>query len=52
MFQFIEDRIFNVLQDAIDLFLGNYVVNSGQKISPFHDQRDWKYLAVSALFLY
>jgi len=38
-------------QDAIDLFLGNYVVNSGQKISPFHDQRDWKYLALPVILL-
>eukprot|EP00112_Aurelia_sp_Birch-Aquarium-sp1_P022960 Seg666.6 transcript_id=Seg666.6/GoldUCD/mRNA.D3Y31 product="Phosphatidylinositide phosphatase SAC1-B" protein_id=Seg666.6/GoldUCD/D3Y31 len=38
-------------QDAIDLFLGNYIVNPGQKPSPFHQQRDWKFLALPVILL-
>lgn len=35
-----------VLQDAIDLFLGNYSVDEVDSVSPFHVQKDWKFLAV------
>lgn len=38
-------------QDSIDLFLGNYVVNTGKKDSPFREQKDWKFLALPVIFL-
>eukprot|EP00794_Sanderia_malayensis_P018849 gene18849-20747_t len=38
-------------QDAIDLFLGNYVVNPGRKESPFRVEKDWKFLALPVIFL-
>ncbi|KAL7976805.1 hypothetical protein Chor_008754 [Crotalus horridus] len=36
-------------QDAIDLFLGNYSVDEVDSLSPFHIQKDWKFLAVRIL---
>eukprot|EP00795_Rhopilema_esculentum_P001102 gene1102-15437_t len=38
-------------QDAIDLFLGNYIVNPGQRVSPFFEKRDWKFLALPVILL-
>lgn len=36
-----------LLQDAIDLFLGNYSVDEVEPASPLHVKKDWKFLAVS-----
>ena len=41
-------------QDAIDLFLGNYVVEESEgvtKPSPLRPERDWKVYAVSVVSL-
>lgn len=39
-----------LLQDAIDLFLGNYSVDEVESVSPLHIQKDWKFLAVRIFF--
>ncbi len=39
------------LQDSIDLFLGNYIVEEGEgvaKPSPLRQENDWKIVAVSS----
>lgn len=36
-----------LVQDAIDLFLGNYSVDEVEPASPLHVKKDWKFLAVS-----
>jgi len=41
-----------IFQDAIDLFLGNYVVEENEgvtKPSPLRPERDWKVYAVSVM---
>ena len=43
---------FLLLQDAIDLFLGNHIVEETEGLatrSPLAVQRDWKFYAVSTL---
>lgn len=38
------------LQDSIDLFLGNYIVEPSEGItkpSPLHKKREWRYLLVT-----
>lgn len=38
------------LKDAIDLFLGNYIVDATEgvsKPSPLNQRKDWKYMLVS-----
>ncbi|XP_013926529.1 PREDICTED: phosphatidylinositide phosphatase SAC1 [Thamnophis sirtalis] len=38
-------------QDAIDLFLGNYSVDEVDSLSPFHIQKDWKFLALPIIMV-
>ncbi|RUS70045.1 hypothetical protein EGW08_022194 [Elysia chlorotica] len=41
-------------QDAIDLFLGNYIVEENEGLttkSPYEVDRDWKYYAVPVIFI-
>ncbi|XP_020660232.1 phosphatidylinositol-3-phosphatase SAC1 [Pogona vitticeps] len=38
-------------QDAIDLFLGNYSVDEVDSLSPFHVQKDWKFLALPIIMV-
>lgn len=38
---------FVVLQDSIDLFLGNYAVEEADWTTPLRDPKDWKFLTVS-----
>jgi len=41
-------------QDAMDLFLGNYIVEEGEGLtvkSPLDTDRDWKYYAVPIIFI-
>ncbi|XP_013393866.1 phosphatidylinositide phosphatase SAC1-B-like [Lingula anatina] len=41
-------------QDAMDLFLGNYIVEEDEgvaKLCPLRQERDWKYLALPAIFM-
>lgn len=42
----------HAFQDAIDLFLGNYVVDPNEGISkpsPLETHRDWRFMAVSSI---
>jgi hypothetical protein len=43
------------LQDSMDLFLGNYVVEENEGVirpSPLQSERDWKFYAVRFLYIF
>ena len=43
-------KMSSIVQDSIDLFLGNYVVDANEGISkpsPLETHRDWRFMAVS-----
>ena len=45
-------KMSSIVQDSIDLFLGNYVVDTNEGISkpsPLETHRDWRFMAVSLL---
>ena len=45
-------KMSSIVQDSIDLFLGNYVVDANEGISkpsPLETHRDWRFMAVSLL---
>lgn len=35
-----------LMQDSIDLFLGNYAAEEGDWTTPLRDPKDWKFLTV------
>ncbi|NXS59198.1 SAC1 phosphatase, partial [Brachypteracias leptosomus] len=41
----------SLLQDAIDLFLGNYSVDEVEPASPLHVKKDWKFLALPIIMV-